>query len=310
MNKKSRELTEGALFSTIFLLLLLITVLTPLGTVTLYLLAIPFIIYGYRNGIKMGLIVITASSILSILIGGFYSITLAILAGTVGITMGALYKKGNILLVILGGSITTIINLILGIAFSNLIIGTDIIESLQQMLNASLNSVEGMLKQFGNQQETELIIQAYRALFDNIGLMLPFFIIAFAIMFVIINHVIAGKIMKRLGIKVPNLPPFREWTFPRSIIFYYLLNSIALKIKSLYDIYAIKLIAINLYPLLHLILLIQGLSFVFYYAHQKNLGKTIRVIAIVGILIPFMTQLLIILGMIDISFNLRKKLEI
>lgn len=304
-----KAMTECALFSTIFIILLLLSLYTPIGLVTLYLIPIPFVIFGYRYGGKMGLWLIIINTIISFFIGSIFGSFLAIFAGSVGIIMGGLYKKESALPSIVAGVIIAILNFILAIFISNLFLGINIADALKQVMLGSLNSVEEILISAGNQEQADLIQNVYGNFFNNIAQLLPFIIISYSLFIIGINHMLVGKITKRMGINIPKFIPFREWTFPKSIIFYYLITVIIIQIKSLLDIYAINLIVINLYPLLQLVLMIQGLSFVFYYTYNKKLGRGLRVISIISLFIPVVSQLIHILGMVDIGFNLRNKIK-
>ncbi len=305
-----RGMVEGALFTGIFIVLLLLTIYSPIGIITLYLMPIPFVVYSYRQGIKMGLWVTIASAILSVFIGQIYGMFLGISAGTVGIVMGYLYHKSTPLPAVVGGVITTLVNYIILLILGNYLFDTHIVSDMKATLNASMNAVEGMINNLGmthNEQSLEML-EAYRTFINNLELLLPFLFIASAVLSVFLTHFFSTKMMKRLRIEIPSFPPFKDWRFPKSIVYYYLLTLIIILLNPSLEI--LRLIAFNLSPLLQLILLVQGLSFVFYYADHKNLGKKIPVIAVISIfIIPVMGQIFNIIGLVDLTFDIRKKIR-
>jgi uncharacterized protein YybS (DUF2232 family) len=57
-------------------------------------------------------------------------------------------------------------------------------------------------------------------------------------------------------------------------------------------------------------MLLQGLSFVAYFTHIKKFPKAFLIIAVIlTFLLPFVLYIVRILGIIDLGFNLRKRLE-
>lgn len=94
MQTNTRMLVEGAIFTSIFLILIFISAYSPLlGSLTLLIAPLPFVVYIYRNDIRYGIIVGISSFVLSLTfipLYGLISSMIAIFAGTV---MGILLKK-------------------------------------------------------------------------------------------------------------------------------------------------------------------------------------------------------------------------
>ncbi len=303
---KSRELSEGAIFTTLYIILLVLSVYTPLGMISIYIIPVPFIIYGYRNRFKLATVwFIFANIILATLLASIYGFFLTILATITGIVMGTLYKRSSALMAVVGGIIATIANFIIILVLSKILFNINLVDTLQQLLNYFLQGTEKLLGT--NNKQTKDLLNSYQAVLNNIGQILPFMMISYAMFIVFINHVITGLIMKARGTQVPKLPPLREWNFPRSVIVYYLITVSILLINP--DSNALKIIAMNLYPLLQIILIIQGVTFVYYYAHLKKLGNALPIITLISAFLPIISQLIHVIGIVDIGFNLRKKLK-
>jgi uncharacterized protein YybS (DUF2232 family) len=65
----------------------------------------------------------------------------------------------------------------------------------------------------------------------------------------------------------------------------------------------------NLSFILQMLMVLQGLSFVFYITHVKGYPKAVPIVVIVLIfLLPFILYIVRILGIIDLGFDLRKRL--
>ena len=173
------------------------------------------------------------------------------------------------------------------------------------MMQTSFNSTEKILNSIGDEQQTEQLIRQYKEFLEIASLLIPFIFIVLSSLYVTINHGVTSIILNKLGYELPKLPQFRDWKFPRSIIYYYFIVAIIYLINP--SNYSLKVIATNLFPLLTIILLIQGLSFIFYYSYYKKFGKVISIFAVISIFIPILNQVVQIIGIIDLSFNLRKK---
>jgi uncharacterized protein YybS (DUF2232 family) len=67
---------------------------------------------------------------------------------------------------------------------------------------------------------------------------------------------------------------------------------------------------INLSYILQLFMFFQGLSFIFYYFHQRGASKSLPIIiVVVSFVMPILLYIIGILGIIDLGFGLRKRNE-
>lgn len=304
-----KELKYGSVLSLLFLLLLVVSVYTAFGAITLFFVIIPFIIFGNLFEIKKGIIMVVINILLAGLLGGIAGFFIGLFAGSVGLTMGYLYKRGNALPAYVGGILIAIINFIVLLVVLNGFYEINIAEYLKQLLATSIDSSAGMKNIFGDSEQTEFILESYKSFYENIGEYLPLLFILYAVFAVSLNHFVVVRLMKKLGVSIPRFPAVKNWRFPKSIIFYYLIVVLIMMIEPLYEIYTLRLFAINLYPLLQIILILQGISFIFYYGEHKKWGKKIKVITIFALFIPILSQVIQMIGIIDMGFNLRKKIK-
>lgn len=304
-----KELKYGSVLSLLFLLILAVSVYTALGFITIFFVIIPFIIFGNLFDIKKGIIMVLINILLAVILGGIVGFFIGLFAGSVGLAMGYLYKKGNALTAYVGGILIAILNFVVLLIILNGFYEINIAEYLRQLLATSIDSSEEFLKQLGDQKQTEFIINSYQSFYENIGDYIPLLFILYAVFTVSLNHFAVVRIMKKLGVNIPRFPAVKEWRFPKSIIFYYLIVLVIMMFEPLYEIYTLKLIAVNLYPLLQIILILQGISFIFFYGEHKNWGKKVKIITIFALFIPILLQLIQMIGIIDMGFNLRKKLK-
>lgn len=303
---KDKIVTENIIASVIYLILVIITLFTPFGILTLFLLSGPFIFLSLRNENNMFILIFIINIVISFIFGYIVAAFLTILAGSVGFGMGRSYKRNNLSVSILIGTVITLINIVLILILSNILLDVNIANTYNQMLQSSLNSTEDVFNQMSGLQSEQLINQ-YNEFAETASLLLPFVFIMFSILYAFVNHFSVVKILNKFGFSIPKFPSFRDIVFPRSMIYYYLAVALVYMIGPTN--YYLKVVTLNLFPLLTIVLLIQGLSFIFYYSHYKKLGKTLPIIAIITVFIPVLNQIVQVLGIVDLAFNLRKKLK-
>jgi len=274
------------------------------GILLIYLMPIPFVIFSFQQGLKKGLWVTIITSILALLLRdpGYYFLIL--LGGSVGTVMGSLYHTKGLLPAIIGGFLATLLNMVLLIFFIENILHLDLVEYMRNLITESYQWMNQMnyVKQQGNDYLTSMVELA--------GYILPSMLIFTSAFLVFIVHLISRFLAKWLNMEIPHFPPIREWILPKAIFYYYILSIILISFPSVMDVSMIKLILVNLYPILQFLLMIQGISFALFYMNGKKWSGFLHFITLsVVILLQIMTiPILDFLGLFDLGFNLRKKL--
>ncbi|WP_185819977.1 YybS family protein [Salibacterium salarium] len=306
--QQTRRLTEGAILSAVFVVMLLLSVFVPfLSAVLIWFLPLPFIIFVIRHDWKSGLIMAVVSLLLSSFIA-LIGLPFALLAAIGGVTTGELIRrKKEALMVLAGSSIAYIAVLVLLYAGSILLFDIDPLASMQDVMRQSTQQAESMLESFG--QETSENMVVWQDMIDQIVKMGPLLIVFTGIAFALITQLIAQAILRRLQIKAEAFPPLRDWNFPRSLLWYYLVISIIYWI-GVEEGTAMDIVTWNLFPLLEVAMALQGFTVVFHYCYIKSVPKAIPVILMIfGIVSPFVLLLARILGIIDLGFQLKKRLK-
>lgn len=307
MQNQVRSMLEGALLSGIFLVLMFLSLYTPIGIVTAMALPVPFTIYAARNDVKKALLMVLASTLLTILIGALPSIFSALFAGILGVVMGSLYRRNkSAAMVFAGGTLASLIFLLGSLVVSYFILKINPIATIQDMLKESMEMSQSMLGQFGgvDQKQVEMLNQMVGMLTK----MVPMLLIFGSAQFSMINHWLSRKILLRLGTPVPGFPPFREWRWPKSVSYYYF-AVLALSILIGKQTEGLLYTAIlNIKPIMDVMMMIQGLSFLTFFSYQRGWGRGIPILAIVLVfLFPPFPFILVLLGILDLGMNLRKQ---
>jgi uncharacterized protein YybS (DUF2232 family) len=306
--KKTNLVTETALLAALYTIFFMISFYVPLlNTVVMWVLPLPFIFIVIRHTIKAGLTLWVITLLLTFIFG-VMALPLTLLFGSGGVVMGALYqKRKSSFAILLGGSLTYIVGFVL------LYIGTIVFLEID-IMKQSITLMEDSLKkagQFsevlggGNEQQLQSLTESLKLL----QYLAPSALLIVGVLFALLTQLVANIVLKRFRMDVPAFPPFREWSFPKSFLWYYLgvilLSFVSSEVGS-----PLYVAAVNLILILENIMIIQGLTVIFYFSYLKKWPKAVPIIAVIfSFLLALPLQLIKFLGIIDLGFNLRKRMK-
>lgn len=310
---QSKRLTEGAIFSAIFIALMLASLIPILSLFIIILLPLPFVLYAARHGLKPGLLVLTVTSFLTIILFTVLSLPLTLTVGIGGLLIGhGIYKKRNAYETWAYGTLGFIAGILLAITIMQVMLNINFMAELEKMGTMQMESYISIMDSFGLSGEgsevdlEEVFTQQIEIMIN----LVPAFLVFLAIGSAFLVQWMSYKIINRIENKKLYFPPFRKLRLPISVLWLYLL----VIITSFFDITPSGIFYIGLQNallILEMLLVIQGFSFIFYFSHHKKWSRTIPVVSVVlTIVFPiFLLYFVRILGIIDIGLNLRDRLE-
>lgn len=93
--KQTRALMEGAILISLFAIITLLVVYVPvIGTILLFALPLPMILYTIRHGLKLGIWMGAVSLPVVFIVGSFNGLIVAFMSACAGIAMGH-FSKGK-----------------------------------------------------------------------------------------------------------------------------------------------------------------------------------------------------------------------
>ena len=307
--KNVRKLTEGAILLATFAVLLLLTIYVPfLGMIVNLFLAVPFMLFAAKNDGKSNLVFIVASLLLSFIVGTIMSLPLTLAYGTTGVVIGYLIQKQkNMGVLFITGSLVFLINLIIMYVASIVLFKVDMITEMIDMMRESLNVSADLLKNFGNPQDSEKVLEQFNNGLNLIKTLIPTLFVLSSFFIVFIMQLTSFPIIKRFGVKVEKWKSFKEISLPKSLLYYFLLTLLVSMLMNPEEGTFWYMAIINMTYILQFLIILQGYTFIFYYFDKKGFSKAISItIAIVSFLIPIFLYIVGILGIIDLGFDLRK----
>ncbi|WP_163527899.1 YybS family protein [Halobacillus ihumii] len=309
----TRRITEGALMTGIYLLVLLLILFLPgiIGSILILTLPIPFVFYTYRHGWKPGGLMLVAVTIFASLFATVFSLPVTLLTGIGGIFVGAsMNNKRSAYETWAMGSIGFIIGLVAIYLMSQVLFGVSWTEQIQAALDEAFTITEGMLGTVGGGEQTEEQLEGLRQQMETLPDLIPSILAILGIFYAFISQWASYKLINRVEGKKFHFPAFRNFTLPTSVLWYYFFALIFNFIFAAGDGIG-YLAAINVFTLTGALLVVQGIAFIAFYSHVKQKTKALPIIAVIGcVLLPTILLYLVrILGIIDIGFSLRERLQ-
>ncbi len=308
---QSKRLTDGALWTVIYILLMIIAVYVPvISLFGLLLLPVPITIYASRYDWKSAALMGITAIILSTLTATVASLPLAVMTVLGGVVIGSAIRQNvSAYETWARGTLGFVGGLLFVFVFIQLVFQINLVEQIEQMMNESWEMTENMMGQFGVQEqmeETQTVMQ------DLIGVMIdlfPVFLAGTAVVFAFFSQWISYKVINKIENKNYRFPPFRNLRFPISLIWIYF-GAFLLSFFMAESDSSLYIAVQNLFVLVGLLMAVQGISFIFFYAHHKKMSKALPVISIIlTVLFPmFFLYLIRIIGIIDLGFGLRDRL--
>ncbi len=137
----------------------------------------------------------------------------------------------------------------------------------------------------------------------------PSFLLIFSSLFALTGYLAGGKIMRRLGAKLPEPAPFRTWRWNEWLVWGFLaalaLQLFKSQLAGMGQEWAAPL-ALNLLVIFSFLYLIQGLSVVSFLLSQTKMWALARIM--IYLLLMMQWPLLVLFGLLDIWVDFRKKL--
>ncbi|KAF6625826.1 DUF2232 domain-containing protein [Paenibacillus sp. EKM208P] len=289
-------------WSVIYLLLLL-TLLTPLRIITVFLLIVPGAVLFSSLPFK-GFLVHVIPVLFIIALLDVYSLLPAIYFLIPSIMMGRIYKKGGpAFQALMTGMGIILAELLVVLFIATYSFGFDLSQYLRDQAAISASIVQQVLStnpMFSNMNWTAEDTQ-------ELGTMLigkiPYVLIVTSFILAVITHALARPALSSLDVPVRKMKPAREWRLPRALIWYYLLAIVIEWIAGSSDSSWIQMVSISMLPLIHACFIIQTIGFVYFWTHSRKMSP---VIALLLSLVVLVFQPLRIIGIIDLAFPLRE----
>lgn len=151
-----------------------------------------------------------------------------------------------------------------------------------------------------------------RRTLDYMVLLIPYSVIFFSVVEVVLSLLLSSYVHKRrTGQPFFALPPFSAWSFPRNVLFALVAGLVLdLLAQKSPDSQLLKQISVNLVAVTRSVFIVQGLSVGYFFMESRGFPKMAKIaVVMITPLISAMSDLFSILGVLDIGFDLRKRMR-
>jgi len=303
---KPKVIVDGALLLAIYSILLFFTIFIPvLGIISIFLLPIPFVIYTYRYNISQTIVFFLGACFLSFLFSSLFGLGVTFMFGMTGIVIGRLVqqKKSGVEL-LLGGTVSYLITSVILYAGTIAIFDLDFNNLIQESTADTISMFENTMELTG--QDSDLIVEQLQQSLEIFPYLLPSSLVITSLFLAFISQLLYYPVIKRLKIPVSRLPKFRDLVLPKSLLWYYLIV-LFLTFLELEPGSFLYMAVINLFYVLQLLMIIQGLSFIYYFCYIKRIPIFVPIF--LTVIAPFLLYIIRILGIIDLGFHLRQRIK-
>jgi uncharacterized protein YybS (DUF2232 family) len=301
LNKSNKT----ALVWSAILIVLLLSFISPFNIVTVNFIMVPILVLYMRLDLKKFILSYALSLLVLYLLTGGLGLVLMLLPlfflPTV-LVMGRSYKKQAPARVAVLSGVLTQLGVLLAALLAFRVSGLNLIDEFRDTIKISLETLPELWKPYMTPDFVDkgvlFVVQ-----------LIPFFLAAFSIYFVLLTHAVGTWLLRRSGLVMPRLAPIRNWRIPKSLVWYYLVAVILDFLLAVPPESFIAMILINLLPLLTIAFAVQAVSFLFHIVHIKRKSKWLPITAIVLMLFfPPLLYVFSMLGLIDAMFPIRERL--
>lgn len=308
--ENKNKIIEGVKMGGLFVILLALTLYVPvLGMIVSLLLPLPFLVYGAKQPVQIAIGFALIGILLSILIGGLPAVLLAFLFIVLGTVMGVMIqKKRDKLSIFMTGTLIFLLSMVASYALA-MTFAEEAIRGMSDSFQQSYQESIDMMESMGQPVPEEAISQGH-AMLDYLSALLPSFLVLFSLVYVLFIMLINFPLAKRMSIDTPRFRPFREWQLPKSILWYYVLFLVLSLIAPPEQGSMWYFAYVNIMFMLQFCLLLQGLSFLYFFFYAKKWSIVFPILlTIFSFLILPLLYLVRLLGIIDLGFDLKRRLQ-
>lgn len=304
-----RELIEGAILVSVWLVILLISIYSPFFIIGSLLLPIPFTIIAYRNGDRVGLLSALMAIILSLLMNLFViGFTIIISSIIVGLVAGYSIRKSNPRLVtFVMIAVAVLVSNLLGLLFLWGLTDYNMVTELRTMLEESFVAAGQMMTSMG--MENNVNTQSITTMISMVELLLPTILIASSVLLAYIYYQLLYFLLNKLSIRLDPLPSPAAIRLPREILTYFIVASLLMIFMAMANSVDsfIYVLAFNVVQILSMAFGLQGIGIVWYFMTEKKFAKGLKIITTLILFHPILLQIMTWVGILDMFFNWRRR---
>lgn len=316
MNLSLKSILEIVLIAVISVIMAIVLTFIPVINFALFLLPVPFVVASIRGGKLSGIISLAfACGILSLLIHPFLGLGIFLFNFIFVIVMSyTMQKEIKLVEQFALSGFSFLASVFILIQVFSWIVGQSIVDYLINTVGTYIEAnsenfsmVLEMYKKFGLVEKTvtaDKLDNIVVVMLKDMKLLIPSVLIITSAILGGINYLISRAVIKRLRIKLPDIPRFRDWDVPKGTVRGFFAIMVVAFIGDLFKLQNFDIVFNTIYVLFSFIFIIQGLSTGEFFLSEKKVHSVLRVF-ILTITVLVLSPLVLFLGLFDHLFKIR-----
>ena len=311
---KINPLTESALMATLTVVISVAVIYIPfIGTLCVLLWAVPTAILTSRHGPRYGLMsVITAFAVMALIIGPVRSFGLCVAFAPGGLTLGyCLHKNYGIMKIFLCALTASTIAKFLGLLLAFALTSVNPMDMQLDVMKEYFGAMVDIYREAGvDATVIAEMEERMRLSLELVMLIMPLMVLIMGLVETCVAYWLMGIVMSRLHADMPKLPPFSQWRF--SVAFLYLMGFALVGIYwgESRQIDLLYRLSVNASVLSLMLGLVEGLSLIRFATLRFNISRLVFVlIAVIVLSGGILTQIVAMIGLVDMLFDYRRHFE-
>ena len=306
-----RPMVEGGILSGVAILFALISVYIPIiGAFINLIWPVPIILLGVRHGYKWSLMATAVAGILiALLIHPLHAVSVAVGFGLTGIVLGHCFRrKYRPVTSVLIGSVASLVSKLIVLGISAAVLGINPLADQSAAMSKAIEQAISVYRSFG-MKETDLaqITENMRGMLELMKLILPAGLALASVVDTYLNFLVSRSVLRKLGHHIDPFPAFSRWSLYPVVLYVFIVSVLMLYWGKSRDITWLADAGLNLQVASSMLLMLQGLSMIFFYSLKYQVPKFIRWMLVVFVLSNgFITQMVVFAGAFDIAMDFRK----
>ena len=313
MEQRTVPVAEGGLLAALTVILALAAVYLPvIGIAAALLWPIPIIVLVVRHGVRQGVMAaVVAGIIMALFIDPVTALQMVISFMPTGIALGWGFRcKWSAVKTFLAAFAASTAAKLAAVLLLLFVLGVNVFDIQIDVMKQSMDASVELYRSMGidEAQLSEMSGQMER-MAELVSLLIPLIVILMGMLDAVISYMVGSKILKRLGERVPVMPPFASWHLPRWILMLFGFALVGMYWGTTRELDLLYRASLNLNLVCIFAGFVQGLSLLWYAADHWGLGKAIRIIiAVVLLFNGLLMYITALTGLFDMVFDYRARM--
>jgi len=308
---KVRSMVEGGLLAAIAIIFAVISAYLPIiGAFVDLLWPVPIILLGVRHGYKWSIMAtVVAGLLIAMLLHPLQAVSVVVGFGLIGIVLGYAFRmEFSPAKTMLWGSIASLLSKVALLGIGAVVTGINPFTMQGDVMAQAVQQAVEVYRSFGmSEQDLANMTESMQTMIDLMKIILPAGFVMASVVDTGFNFLIAKAVLKKLGHSIPDFPPFKNWTLPDYVVYFFVLALVMIYWGKSREITMLYNLGLNIQVVASMLLLVQGLSLFYYIVDKYNLSRMMRGIILFLILTNgFFSQILIIAGAVDTIIDYRR----